>query len=91
MRVRKKPIVIEAFPVTEALSAAREGPWSAQPSWLIEAYENGEVLYVGNRIEIRTLEGWMKARAGDYIMRGIKGELYSCEGEIFRLTYEEAT
>lgn len=41
-----------------------------------------------NRISIQTLEGLMWAKAGDYIIRGIKGEYYPCDELIFNLTYE---
>ena len=36
---------------------------------------------------IATLEGVMKANYGDWIIRGIKGEFYSCKPEIFEATY----
>lgn len=35
------------------------------------------------RIEIKTLEGVTVARNGWYIIKGIKGEFYACEPEIF--------
>jgi len=37
---------------------------------------------------IVTLEGKLEAKAGDYLMRGIKGELYPCKKEIFEESYE---
>lgn len=37
---------------------------------------------------IATLEGVMKARPGDYIIRGVQGEFYPCKGDIFEATYE---
>ncbi len=37
---------------------------------------------------IHTLEGDHLARAGDYIITGIKGERYPCKPDIFRQTYE---
>ena len=38
---------------------------------------------------IPTLEGSMKADIGDYIIKGVKGEVYPCKPEIFKLTYDE--
>lgn len=49
----------------------------------IEAYKTDE------EIEIETLEGVMKAQKGDYIIKGVKGELYPCKPDIFKMTYEE--
>lgn len=40
-------------------------------------------------IEIPTLEGVMRAKDNDYIIKGIKGELYPCDQQIFRMTYEK--
>ena len=31
----------------------------------------------------------MKAEIGDYVIKGVKGELYPCKPDIFELTYEE--
>lgn len=35
-----------------------------------------------------TLEGPMTASKGDFIIRGVKGELYPCKPDIFWKTYE---
>ena len=37
---------------------------------------------------IPTLEGLMTARQDDYVIRGVKGELYPVKSEIFHETYE---
>jgi hypothetical protein len=39
---------------------------------------------------IETLEGNMEVTPGDWIIRGIKGELYPCKPDIFAATYEPA-
>ena len=41
-------------------------------------------------LAIPTLAGEMSASAGDWIIRGIKGELYPCKPDIFDATYEPA-
>lgn len=38
--------------------------------------------------QIHTLEGTMTADVGDYIIRGIHGELYPCKPDIFKATYD---
>ena len=38
---------------------------------------------------IPTLEGDMKATAGDFIITGVKGERYPCKPDVFYQTYEE--
>lgn len=49
----------------------------------VQAYQTEEEM------EIETLEGTMKANKGDWIIKGVKGELYPCKPDIFNLTYEE--
>ena len=39
-------------------------------------------------LHIPTLEGLMLARQGDFVIRGVKGELYPCKPDIFAATYE---
>jgi hypothetical protein len=43
---------------------------------------DGDVLFV------ETLKGLMRAEYGDWIIRGVKGELYLCKPDIFDATYE---
>lgn len=37
---------------------------------------------------IKTLEGWHEVSFGDWIIKGISGELYPCKPDIFDATYE---
>lgn len=39
-------------------------------------------------LAIPTLEGLMIAAQGDWIIRGVQGELYPCKPDIFKVTYE---
>lgn len=39
--------------------------------------------------EVKTLEGTMRVTEGDYIVRGVEGELYPCKPSIFEKTYEQ--
>jgi len=40
--------------------------------------------------EVKTLEGIMKVCKGDWIIKGVNGEVYPCKPDIFKKTYEEA-
>lgn len=81
---RKKPVVIEAF---------QFGVEDA-PKWFTDAILKDVVLKHEPddkaSAEIKTLEGWHHATVGDYIIRGVKGELYPCKPDIFHMTYEPA-
>ncbi len=89
---RKKPVVIEAVLVADVLHAA-EWQWDALPPWVVAAYENaegGHLVFATDSVHITTLEGTMRAEKGDWIIRGVHGELYPCKPDIFDATYETA-
>lgn len=37
---------------------------------------------------VDTAEGTMHGRPGDWLIRGVEGELYPCKDSVFRRTYE---
>lgn len=64
------------------------------PQWAVEALETGIVYYdcletAPCELFIKTLEGIHHVSVGDYIIQGVKGELYPCKPDIFEETYEE--
>lgn len=89
MRYRKKPVVIEAWQFCPKLLY---GKWSCTepPQWLSERAEAIFTVDVDAVpiVEIKTLEGTMIANPEDWIIKGIKGELYPCKPDIFAATYE---
>lgn len=82
MRYRKKPVVIDAF----RYCFDNEPDWSLKNPSVNHCQTNNDMW-----IEIETLEGIMKAMPGDYILKGVKDEIYPCKSDIFKLTYEEVT
>lgn len=48
----------------------------------------GAVHRQGDYLWIGTLEGAMRASPGDWIIQGVKGEIYPCKPDIFEATYE---
>ncbi len=45
-------------------------------------------IQINEPFEVETLEGTMKGKKGDWLMVGIKGELYVCDHKIFKKTYD---
>lgn len=87
MKFRKKPVVIEAFQWWPGLFFP-PGFGRLHELAMMEGPE-GEVTSVDDRnLWITTLEGEIKARPGDWIIKGIKGEFYPCKPDIFALTYD---
>lgn len=78
MKFRKKPVVIEAW--------CNDG--SMMPDWVANACNGGEKVPGKGPLFIPTLEGVMEAAPGDWIICGVKGELYPIKDDIFRETYE---
>jgi len=83
---RKKPVEIEAYQWEE--SSADIHNYRKLPLWIQEAYEYGDLLIRPDGVRINTLEGWMTGSINDYIIRGIRGELYPCKPDIFLETYD---
>ncbi len=82
----KRPVVIDAVSVRDALSFAKT--WETDEQWLVDAYESGGVLFWPARVIINTLEGVMEGGLDDWIIRGVKGEIYLIKPDIFAETYE---
>jgi hypothetical protein len=78
-KYRKKPVVIEAVQFDP------QGNW---PECVIPWPENGVRPRDMSWGYIKTLEGDMHVIAGDWIIKGIKGEFYPCKDDIFKATYE---
>ena len=96
MRYTKKPVTIEAFQITKKTRASN----TSWPQWMHQAWnEEAQVegsLYPADypnsdgtdRLMVGTLEGSMTVDWGDFLIRGIKGELYPCKPDIFAASYE---
>lgn len=89
MKYRKKPIVIDAIRV-ETVQQLWPVRSSGLPAWLLEALDFGIITLMEDHCHIRTLEGVMRGGSEDWILRGVKGELYPCKKDIFEATYEKA-
>lgn len=92
-KFRKKPVVIEAMQWTgfNALDViAFTGKAPKFSLWFPnEAAWEAHVKADRHVIKIFTLEGVMEASPGDWIIRGVNGELYPCKPDIFAATYDQ--
>lgn len=86
---RKKPVVVEAWSWEGKTETASE-----IIDWILSnggtaGLACGDECCEGRRqIRISTLEGSMYADPGDVIIRGVAGEFYPCDPDIFLRTYE---
>ncbi len=93
-KFRKRPVVIEAFQVNkdkmDESSFAQDWPQWAQDAWLKPFEQQGSIYPLAGALCITTLEGSLTVSNGDWIIQGVKGELYPCKPDIFAATYEPA-
>lgn len=84
-KYRKKPVTINAF------QWFRVTPMKSIPKWLRKAIKDDRITLDRNNgvIIIDTLEGQHISKPGDYIIEGVKGELYPCKPDIFEMIYEK--
>jgi hypothetical protein len=73
---RKKPVEISAVQVTDPEVLNRE---------LLSVRSQEGQLSVYDYLH----DTWVKFELGDWIIRGIKGELYPCKPDVFAATYDE--
>lgn len=76
-RYKKKPVEIEAIQFT-GYNYKEVEEFVGQPLYI--SYE---------MVAIPTLEGIMRCKANNYVIKGVRGEFYPCDREIFEETYEE--
>ena len=81
MQFRKKPVVVDAVYWDGTHCAYEE----------ICSMSNGQcgIELAARDLFIHTLEGKMAATLGDWIIRGVQGEVYPCKPDIFEATYEK--
>lgn len=86
-RYRKKLVEIEAVQV-ERMPDGRLATFET-PQWFSRAIVDG-TIYTNDGVEwfVKTLEGDHHISERDYIIQGVKGELYPCKPDVFEQTYE---
>ena len=83
MQFRKKPVVIEAWQFFVK-------DWPNRPRWcdderVILSHEHNTAM-----VAVSASNEFVRANEGDWIIEGLKGELYPCKPDIFEATYEPA-
>ena len=76
----KKPVEVEAVQFDGTDESVE---------WLLPQLKSGEIGRACNKLYIKTLEGVMEAKVGDYVIKGVNGEFYPCKPDIFEKTYEK--
>lgn len=92
-RYTKKPVTIEAFQmIGDRFINNHDWPQWMHEAWNKNGVEPGSLVRAPHDgMCVVTLEGTMLISVGDWIIRGIKGELYPCKPDIFEATYDRPT
>ncbi len=85
MKFRKKPVVIEAMQFDGSNAEVLVEAFQFSASLMRSVEGSSDPL-----LTVATLEGNMVVSIGDWVIRGVKGELYPCKPDIFEATYEAA-
>ena len=81
MKAIKKPIVVDVWQLNHKATYPK---WVKDESAIYSIYHNAK----SKCWKIVTLEGVMTAHDGDYLIKGVHGELYPCKRKIFEESYE---
>lgn len=80
-KYRKKPVEIDAMQWNKG---------ETDPLLIFMMSDDiDDMCMIDGELMIHTLEGLMKVSDGDYVIKGIKGEIYPCKPDIFEQTYEK--
>lgn len=84
-KYRKRPVVIDAMRLPpkdeDASQELIDFLHAMDQDW--ESDKDGYII-------IKTMEGNMSAKPGDWIIKGINGEYYPCDNDVFEKTYDLA-
>jgi hypothetical protein len=86
-KYRKKPVVIEAWQFTGQDRMDWPEPFASDDRLRAVLFSGKSRV---DAVEIVTLEGTMRADVNDFIIVGVKGEVYPCKPDIFEATYDTA-
>lgn len=90
-KYKNNPIVIDAIQFKCDL-VGDEGDNIKKVFSFFESFDGREFIFVKDtELFVKTLEGNIKVDPDDYIIRGIKGEFYTCKPDIFKLTYNDSS
>lgn len=84
---RKRPVIVEAYRWDGTAEGAAEiCEWMTRHG---QEHHYAHSRAFASVISIATLEGMTYASAGDWVIRGVRGEFYPCKPDIFDATHEE--
>ena len=84
-RWRKKRVVVEAWQFLRPTDCEQIPPW-IDPAWFHGT--PGGAHHSARYMRIPAPGGTLRADYTDWIIRGVNGEVYPCQADVFSATYE---
>jgi hypothetical protein len=84
-KYRKKPVVIDAVQYIKGKTSIKD----IYNELRVPISVGIPLRFTTEGLFIETLEGLMRVSDGDYIIKGINGEIYPCKQDVFEKTYEK--
>ena len=75
-KYRKLPVEVEAL------------QWTGNNAKEMSDFTQIAIPWIAEHLHIHTSRGIMRASIGDWVIKGIEGELYPCKDSIFQKSYE---
>lgn len=89
-RYRKRPIVVDAIQWTgDNLWEVQEFAGGGTYFWNLDPVDAGDDPEMTAEVYDKLHSTWVGVYTGQWIIRGIQGELYPCADDVFAETYEE--
>lgn len=88
MLFRKKPVVVKAIQWDGSEATGQRIREAFGEAVQVHPPQERDACELPPRLFCVTLEGQMQASTGDWIIQGVKGEVYPCKPDVFAATYE---
>lgn len=87
-KFRKKPVEIEAWRYVGLMEKSVEETDRTAEEICALTGSAVNLIPTTNVLRIYTMEGELTVKPGSWVIKGVKGEFYPCDPEIFEETYE---
>lgn len=88
MKAIKKPVFVDVYKTPESMVESARIDINEVPAWVRQAWRAGIIRFYWHEIRVETLEGPMDYPYGYVLIKGVDGEIYGCDPEIFEKTYD---
>lgn len=89
MKYVNKAVIVEAVEFFGFNKTNGRAIFSGRPDWLVSEFGK-KIIFTENpnTVIIRNTEHDTVVNIGEYIIKGVKGEIYTCAPDIFEANYE---